>query len=67
MQQIAYKSHMLTLVPHDPNQPGEGMDIYCSNIFLLYADPSLHPVFSLKLWLTRAVELIHMMQLGFSC
>lgn len=67
MQQIAIKGHVLTLLPHDPNQPGTGVDIYCSNIFLLYADPSLHPVFSLKLWLNRAVELINMMQLGMSC
>ena len=67
MQQITYKGHLLNVIPSDPTAATPGVDIYCSNIFLVRADVALHPVFSLQLWLDRAVEIIKMMQLGFAC
>lgn len=67
MQTINYKSHVFNLVPADLSNPGASVDIYCSNIFLLRADPALHPLFSLQLWLDRAVELVKLLNLQFSC
>lgn len=67
MRTITYKSHVLNLVPTDPAVPSAGFDIYCGSIPVLHADVNLHPLFSLRLWLDRAIEMINLMGLNFSC